>query len=214
MSRKLPIVVLSVIVVLSCSMLAWAQDLWNYNVFPYDYEKFVYEVINYTKSWDWDTDEEIITEKKSIQVTELRKLDGENHEVTQSFTNVMESEKLFNELSFLGGLSGLSLLMSGDWFAEMMFVGLWAADLDLEVGNTMQTFDGSRVRVVEEQTVAGVKGYLVRKSIRETDDEGNRVDILTSEWVIAPNVGWPLKLVMYSEGEVVSSMTLIEYERR
>jgi hypothetical protein len=195
-------------------MLAWAQDLWNYNVFPYDYEKFVYEVINYTKSWDWDTDEEIITEKKSIQVTELRKLDGENHEVTQSFTNVMESEKLFNELSFLGGLSGLSLLMSGDWFAEMMFVGLWAADLDLEVGNTMQTFDGSRVRVVEEQTVAGVKGYLVRKSIRETDDEGNRVDILTSEWVIAPNVGWPLKLVMYSEGEVVSSMTLIEYERR
>ncbi|HBG08930.1 MAG: hypothetical protein ACOX46_00985 [Limnochordia bacterium] len=214
MSRKLPIVVLSVVVVLSCSMLAWAQDLWNYNVFPYDYEKFVYEVINYTKSWDWDTDEEIITEKKSIQVTELRKLDGENHEVTQSFTNVMESEKLFNELSFLGGLSGLSLLMSGDWFAEMMFVGLWAADLDLEVGNTMQTFDGSRVRVVEEQTVAGVKGYLVRKSIRETDDEGNRVDILTSEWVIAPNVGWPLKLVMYSEGEVVSSMTLIEYERR
>ena len=164
MSRKLPIVVLSVVVVLSCSMLAWAQDLWNYNVFPYDYEKFVYEVINYTKSWDWDTDEEIITEKKSIQVTELRKLDGENHEVTQSFTNVMESEKLFNELSFLGGLSGLSLLMSGDWFAEMMFVGLWAADLDLEVGNTMQTFDGSRVRVVEEQTVAGVKGYLVRKS--------------------------------------------------
>lgn len=214
MSRKLPIVVLSVVVVLSCSMLAWAQDLWNYNVFPYDYEKFVYEVINYTKSWDWDTDEEIITEKKSIQVTELRKLDGENHEVTQSFTNVMESEKLFNELSFLGGLSGLSLLMSGDWFAEMMFVDLWAADLDLEVGNTMQTFDGSRVRVVEEQTVAGVKGYLVRKSIRETDDEGNRVDILTSEWVIAPNVGWPLKLVMYSEGEVVSSMTLIEYERR
>ncbi len=214
MSRKLPIVVLSVVVVLSCSMLAWAQDLWNYNVFPYDYEKFVYEVINYTKSWDWDTDEEIITEKKSIQVTELRKLDGENHEVTQSFTNVMESEKLFNELSFLGGLSGLSLLMSGDWFADMMFVGLWAADLDLEVGNTMQTFDGSRVRVVEEQTVAGVKGYLVRKSIRETDDEGNRVDILTSEWVIAPNVGWPLKLVMYSEGEVVSSMTLIEYERR
>jgi hypothetical protein len=214
MSRKLPIVVLSVVVVLSCSMLAWAQDLWNYNVFPYDYEKFVYEVINYTKSWDWDTDEEIITEKKSIQVTELRKLDGENHEVTQSFTNVMESEKLFNELSFLGGLSGLSLLMSGDWFAEMMFVGLWAADLDLEVGNTMQTFDGSRVRVVEEQTVAGVKGYLVRKSIRETDDEGNRVDILASEWVIAPNVGWPLKLVMYSEGEVVSSMTLIEYERR
>jgi len=214
MSRKLPIVVLSVVVVLSCSMLAWAQDLWNYNVFPYDYEKFVYEVINYTKSWDWDTDEEIITEKKSIQVTELRKLDGENHEVTQSFTNVMESEKLFNELSFLGGLSGLSLLMSGDWFAEMMFVGLWAADLDLEVGNTMQTFDGSRVRVVEEQTVAGVKGYLVRKSIRETDDGGNRVDILTSEWVIAPNVGWPLKLVMYSEGEVVSSMTLIEYERR
>ena len=214
MSRKLPIVVLSVVVVLSCSMLAWAQDLWNYNVFPYDYEKFVYEVINYTKSWDWDTDEEIITEKKSIQVTELRKLDGENHEVTQSFTNVMESEKLFNELSFLGGLSGLSLLMSGDWFADMMFVGLWAADLDLEVGNTMQTFGGSRVRVVEEQTVAGVKGYLVRKSIRETDDEGNRVNILTSEWVIAPNVGWPLKLVMYSEGEVVSSMTLIEYERR
>ena len=77
----------------------------------------------------------------------------------------------------------------------------------------MQTFDGSRLRVVEEQTVAGVKGYLIRKFVRETDDDGNRVDITTQSGS-SPNVGWPPQLIMYQDGEVVSQMTLVEYERK
>lgn len=215
MIRKSLLILASVAVVLSFSLVALAQDYWNYNVFPYDDEKFVYEVRNYESSWDWDTDEEIVKEKKHYQLLELRKLDDGSYEVTQGNTVVMGAEELSSDLSFLGGgLSGLAMILSGDWFGEIFLLGMWASNLELEVGNNMQTFDGSRLRVVEEQTVAGVKGYLIRKFVRETDDDGNRVDITTSEWVIAPNVGWPLQLIMYQDGEVVSQMTLVEYERK
>ena len=54
----------------------------------------------------------------------------------------------------------------------------------------------------------------MRRFRRETDEEGNRVDILTSEWVIAPNVGWPLDVKIYQEDKLVYQMTLKEYERR
>ena len=60
----------------------------------------------------------------------------------------------------------------------------------------MQLLDSSRVRVVGERTVAGITGYLLNKFDRETDEHGNMVEIVTSEWVIAPNVGWPLAVTL------------------
>ena len=50
MIRKSLLILASVAVVLF-QFVALAQDYWNYNVFPYDYEKFVYEVRNYESSW-------------------------------------------------------------------------------------------------------------------------------------------------------------------
>ncbi|MGB3993986.1 MAG: hypothetical protein WBM10_06080 [Limnochordia bacterium] len=214
MIRKLMVVSVAVCVLLSFSTLAWAQDYWNYNVFPYNYERFVYEVTTYGTAWDWDIGEEVVVETKMQQFLEIRKLDEENAEVTQGQTQVYSYEDLGEAISFMGGLGGLAMLSGGPWFGELMFLGMWAADLELEVGNNMQLFDGSRVRVVDEQTVAGVRGYLVRKFVRETDEEGNRQDITTSEWVIAPNVGWPLSLTMYEDGEVSYEMVLVEYERK
>ena len=68
---------------------------------------------------------------------------------------------------------GLSMLMSGgDWFGELMLLGMFAVDLELEVGSSMQMFDGS-VRIVEKQTVAGVEGYRTR--VHGKRMAGNRV---------------------------------------
>ena len=87
-------------------------------------------------------------------------------------------------------LSSLPIRKEPEGLAEYMLLGLSASDLELEVGNTIQLFDGSRVRVVEEETVAGIQGYLLRKSISDTDEAGNKVDVVTSEWVIAPDIAW------------------------
>lgn len=216
MIRKLTLIVLCVVVVLSMSGLAWAQDYWNYGVFPYAYEKFVYEVVSIEETWDWELGEDVVVEHKSYQFIELRKVDEDTIEVTQGTTTDVPADQLSDHLNVMGGLMNLSMLMGGGgWLSDFWMLSMWAADLELEVGNTMQLFDGSRVRVVEETSVAGVKGYLVRKFIRETDESGNRTDITTSEWVIAPNVGWPLALTSYSEeGEVTYRMTLVEYERK
>jgi hypothetical protein len=216
MIRRLTMLVLSVVVVLSLGLAAGAQEFWNYNVFPYQYERFRYEVVNYRTEWDWELEEDVVVENKQYQFLELRRVDDQTMEVTQGSTQLMPMEGLSDNLTFLGGLMGLSALMSGgDWFGELWLLGMWAADLELEVGNNMQMFDGSRVRVVEETSVAGVRGYLLRKFVRETDESGNRVDITKSEWVVAPDVGWPLALTMFSEeGDVVYRMTLVEYERK
>ena len=48
---------------------------------------------------DWDTDEEIVKEKKHYQLLELRKLDDGSYEVTQGNTVVMGAEELSSDLS-------------------------------------------------------------------------------------------------------------------
>ncbi len=35
-----------------------------------------------------------------------------------------------------------------------------------------------------------------------------------SEWIIAPNVGWPLLLRIYKDGMTVYTMELVEYSAR
>ncbi|MGI6149595.1 MAG: hypothetical protein ACOYEU_09605 [Limnochordia bacterium] len=215
MVRKSLFIVLSAVVVLSVSVVGWAQDVWKWNEFNADYERFYYESVTYTSSWDWELGEEVEIEVKTGQLLELRKVDDEYTEVTQGHTVLTPTAELKDQLSFLGGFFSLSSAFSSSmWISESMMLGMFAQDLELEVGNTMQLFDGSRIRVLDEVTVAGIKGYLVRRFRRETDEEGNRVDILTSEWVIAPNVGWPLDVKIYQEDKLVYQMTLKEYERR
>ena len=126
------------------------------------------------------------------------------------------NEKEIEGLSFLGGgFSALaSILSGGSLFSEMMMMGLFASELEFEVGNTMQTWDGSRLRVVEETSVAGVDGYLVRKMILKEDEQGRR-EIVVSEWIINPEVGWPLALKVFDEqGNVLYDMRLVEYAKR
>ena len=150
---------------------------------------------------------------KQFQTVELAKLDDETTELTMAYTYYVSQEEIADQLGLMG--FGMNWIMGGgNWIGEFMMLGFFASDLELEVGNTMQMFDGSRIRVVEKQTVAGVEGYLCRKSVREEDEDGNRIEILTSEWVIAPNVGWPLAVKVYEDDEVVYIMELVEYSRR
>lgn len=214
MLRKVLVMLLAVVLALSWNMAAFAQEYWAFNKFTAQEERFKYEIVSRTQEWDYDAGEEVWKESRQFQTLELKSL-GDTTEVTLANTYHLPTEELGDHLNFMGGMFNLSFLLGGgDWFGELLLLGLFATDLELEVGNSMQTFDGSRLRVVEKQTVAGVEGYFFTKQIRETDEDGNRVDILTSEWVVAPDVGWPLLLRIYYEGEVVYSMELVEYDRK
>lgn len=213
MARKSLFIVWSLLIVLSLSSLVFAQEMWNWNSFTAQYERFKYEITTYSKSYDYGLDEEVVVEEKQTQEIELVKMDEENTQVTLSNTYYVPQSKLSDELSLIGlGLNWLT--DGGEWVTEIMMMGLFAYDLELEVGTTVQTFDGSRFRIVEKQTVAGVDGYYCTKSRRMEDSDGNRLDILISEWVIAPNVGWPLLVRVYSDGEVQYVMELVEYSRK
>lgn len=213
MVRKSLFMVLAVVVVLSFSSLGFAQEYWDWNQFTAQYERFKYEITAYSSSYDYDTGEDVSLETHQIQEIELRQKGDETMEVTMSYTYDVAQEKLADELSLMG-LGMAWATAGGEWLGEFMMLGFFAADLEFEVGSTMQVFDGSRIRVVEKQTVAGVEGYFCTKSIRGEDEAGNRVDTLTSEWVIAPNVGWPLLVRVYQEGQVKYVMELVDYERK
>jgi hypothetical protein len=151
-------------------------------------------------------------ETRQSQTMELRQMGDGITEVTRSYTHAIPQGQLSDELGMMG--FGLAALMGGgEWFGEFMMLGFFATDLEFEVGSSMQTFDGARLRVIEKQTVAGVEGYFVTRSLRQEDDEGNRLDVLTSEWVIAPNVGWPLLVRVYQDGQLTYVMELVEYTR-
>ncbi|NMB02462.1 MAG: hypothetical protein GX971_13255 [Firmicutes bacterium] len=215
MIRKSLLMALVVVVLLSSSMVVFAQEYWAWNTFNAQEERFKYEVVSRTSEWDYEVGEEVWIENRQYQTLELRRIDDSTYEVTTGYTFNLPSDELGDKLSFMGGTIGLSMLFgAGDWFGELMMLGFFASDLELEVGNSMQTFDGSRIKVVEKMTVAGVDGYFATKHRRDTDESGGRVDILTSEWVFAPDVGWPLLVRIYEEDQVVYSMELVEYSRK
>ena len=110
-----------------------------------------------------------------------------------------DSTSMWNEFAGLGEYTWLSMA---------------ASDFELEVGNTMQLFDGSRITVVGEQTVAGLQGYLIRKYIRDADENGNRIDIVTSEYDRTQRRSRAFGRNVYRHGEPYYSKTLIEYERK
>jgi hypothetical protein len=213
MVRKSLLVVMGLLVVLSFSSMALAQEYWSWNQFNSQYERFKYEIKSYSTYYDYEVEDEVLVEKRQIQSVELRKKDDETTEVTMSITYDLPTAKLGDELSMMGlGLAWAS--GGGEWIGEFMMLGWFASDLELEVGSSMQVFDGSRIRVIEKQKVAGVEGYLCRKTVRGEDDAGNRVDTLVSEWVIAPNVGWPLAVRLFQNEQVKYSMELVEYDRK
>ncbi|NLL42272.1 MAG: hypothetical protein GX251_02895 [Firmicutes bacterium] len=213
MFRKSLIIVFALVVVFSFSSLGLAQEYWDWNKFDAQYEKFTYEITSYTTQWDWEIGEDVPVEVKQLQTVELERLDEETTELTMAYTYHVSQEELAEQLGLMG--FNMSWIMGGgEWLGEFMLLGFFASDLELEVGNSMQVFDGSRVRVVEKQTVAGVEGYLCRKTVREEDEEGNRIEILNSEWVIAPKVGWPLLVRVYRDDQVVYVMELVEYSRK
>ncbi|MCK9525395.1 MAG: hypothetical protein M0R49_05660 [Limnochordia bacterium] len=215
MVRKSLMIVLSLVVILSFSSLGFAQESWEWNSFTAQYERFKYEITTYSSYYDYDLEQDVPVEKQQTQVIELVRVDDETFEVTMASTYDVPQNELGDQLSLMGLGMGWAT-GGGEWIGEFMMLGFFASDLELEVGSSMQTFDGARIRVVEKQTVAGVDGYFCTKSRRQEDSDGKRVDILTSEWVIAPDVGWPLVVRVYNqEGDQVKYvMQLVEYDRK
>ena len=214
MIRKAILVTVFAFALLSVSVFGSAQNLWRLNEFTAAYERLLYELVSYDEMWDEGLEEFIEKENVYYEQWEMVADDG-RLEVTMGYRYWLPREHVKQDMSFMGALlKAPSFLREDQAMADYTWIALAAEDLDLEVGNTMQLFDWSRVRVVGERTVAGITGYLLNKFDRETDEHGNMVEIVTSEWVIAPNVGWPLAVTLYRHGEPYYSKTLIEYERK
>lgn len=215
MVRRSLVLVLILIVMLLFGVSLSAQEYWAYGEFNQQYERFKYEITSYSYKWDYDLGEEVREETKQIQTLELNKIDDDTTKLTIVYTYDVPSKDLYDQFTFMG-LSGLSSFMmsGGDWIGEIVMLNFYAEDMELEVGSIIQLYDGSRIRITEKQTVAGVEGYFFTRSERHQDDDGNRIDVKISEFVVAPDIGMPLLVRIYSGGEVSFIMELVEYSRQ
>lgn len=94
----------------------------KWNEFNADYEKFYYEIISGSTSWDWELEEDVWVESTSYQLLEVTKIDDESWMVTQAQTSRMTKDEL-EGLSFMGGLSGLMALMGVTGLASSWYSG-------------------------------------------------------------------------------------------
>jgi hypothetical protein len=214
MIRKTIPAAVVVLTLLSVCTVGWAQEVWRFNEFTASYERFLHEAVSWDEVFDWDLLEDVIQETVFYEQWELAAGD-EEMEVTMGYRYWLPLDYVKQDMTFLGAAwDSPSIWKEAEGMEEYKSLSLVAEDLELEVGNTMQLLDGSRLSIVGEETVAGLKGYLVRMFIRETDEDGNTVETVTSEWVIAPEIAWPLAVTLYEDGEVSYRKTLVEYERR
>ncbi len=159
MGRKLLYISFILVVVLSLGASVFAQEYWEVNRFTQQQEILKYKItsLGLSSEWDWETAEETITEIVKVQylALEVSKVDEQTIEVITSYTNYYSPQNLQDKISLLGGLF-TTMITNAEAFGELMMMGFFAEQLELEVGNNVLLFDGSRIKVGGKQKLAGV----------------------------------------------------------
>lgn len=98
---------------------------------------------------------------------------------------------------------GVSLSLA---FMNPMY-GMIFSQMDLAVGEKMSFFGAGKVEVLDKVSIAGRSGF--RCILKTTQGEE---EVLTSEWVIDPDLAFPLKAITYNKGKVATVIEMTGYE--
>lgn len=92
--RKILLGTLLAVVVFAVSGFVSAQDLWQWNSFTADYERFYYEIVSITTEWDYDSYEDVQVENRYYQLLELKRSGDGWVEVTQGYSYMVPQNEL------------------------------------------------------------------------------------------------------------------------
>lgn len=239
---KLWAVVLVILCLTGNAVAADDAQYWSYRVFPRQWEKFVYAITTITPTYDewawlleedwgdlsdeewnayWEEhqDEEAweqfsikLVEETIYHEFEVWRRDEQTVEITTAYRYTMPIWELQNPVDLFGGFFGPQLvLLGGGWVSQMLMISVFTADLRLEVGNSIETQDGW-IYVAGQRTVAGLEGFVCQSFRWELVGPDEFEAIMTSEWVLAPDVGLPLSGRIYDGDFLVYFMELREYD--
>jgi hypothetical protein len=185
---------------LSIAMLANAQG-WEPYQFSGD-EKYEFEITYF------DNDDE----KTGFYGIEMKST-GQTDENGEKLYEVIYTTKGFIPESELGqqtafgywGAYGMSLSFV---FLNPMYMMMFQ-QMEFEVGEKMSFFGAGKAEITGKENIAGRNGYVC-KYYQKDDEKG---DVLMGEWVIDPDLGFPLRSIMYDDGEIQSEILLLNYTK-
>lgn len=130
-------------------------------------------------------------------------------EVAYTTRHLVPSAQLGQETA-LGSMG----MASGGYLAIFLmnpFYSMIFQQMDLAVGEKMSLFGAGTVKVTEETTVGGRKGFVCQ-FFQPNSETGK--EVMAAEWVVDPKLALPLRSRMYEQGAVAHTMELVSYTGR
>lgn len=144
-----------------------------------------------------------------IEINSTSKTDDEGEKLYEViYTNkgfIPESE--LGEQTAFGFWSSYGMSLSF-LFLNPMYTMLFQ-QMEFEVGEKMSFFGAGKAEITGKESIAGRNGYVC-KYFQKDEEKG---DILVGEWVIDPELAFPLRSVMYDGDVEQSKIELINYNK-
>jgi hypothetical protein len=193
-TKTLTLVTAALLIALSTNSQGW--EPYNFN----GDEKYEFEITYYDNN-------EATTGYYGIEMKSTGKTDenGEKlYEVVYTNKGMIPESELGEQTAF-GFWSSYGMSLSFV-FLNPMYTMLFQ-QMEFEVGEKMSFFGAGKAEITGKETIAGRNGYVC-KYFQKDEEKG---DVLVGEWVIDPELGFPLKSIMYDEDEIQSKIELTNY---
>jgi len=172
---------------------------------PYNFsgdEKYEFEITYYDNN-------DVTTGYYGIEMKSTGDTDknGEKlYEVTYTNKGLIPESELGEQTAF-GFWSSYGMSLSFV-FLNPMYAMLFQ-QMEFEVGEKMSFFGAGKAEITGKESIAGRNGYAC-KYFQKDEEKG---DVLVGEWVIDPELAFPLKSIMYDDDEIQSEIILTNYTR-
>ena len=126
-------------------------------------------------------------------------------DVSYTTTGKVAKSELGAQTAFGLNAYGFSISMA---FLNPMYA-MFFAQMELKVGEKMSFFGAGYTEITGKESVAGRDGYICKFYMK--DDNGSNE--LVSEWIIDPDLAFPMKSIVYDNGEEQSNIILTNYSK-
>jgi hypothetical protein len=200
---------------------ATAEETWAPLEFLRDKEFFRFKITTYEKTYDYSDDEEKEIIKSKVYYYEFSVDNTGEKSSTYSYKyewNVEKEESKRKDSYGYYDSEVFSQMMGGLFLSpitEVMASAIFLTDADIEVGATITTFIGDRIKITGKEKVCDIEGYVCKFQRATEDDRGKKVYVDKAEWVIAPDVGFPLRVKNFKDdGQIAYEIELVEYSNK
>ena len=220
-NRKL--VVLFLVVILGIvSTGVMAGEYWKFGEFHKDREFFKYRITTYQYERN-NSEDDTVYELENEEVIFYQLIITRKNDDLVNISYSYQKDYTGEEFESQDSSEKLMLLSSGNlsnigtvgWItSNIIILSSQAENLELEVGSSMSTWTGGKIKITDKKRLAGVEGYVCDYLDVSKNEDGDRISKKTMEWIINPVIGLPISIKTFDPQmeKIIRSMELVDYE--